>query len=121
MSTDEQILEQLTEIRKLLTPPEPPPPPEGFINEFTTFLSKYKVLGLAVAFILGLYLGALVQAMVGDLIMPLITIFIPDVAWQEIVLGPFMVGHFVGELITFIIIAFVVFALVKFAARIGID
>ncbi|UCH05617.1 MAG: MscL family protein [Candidatus Thorarchaeota archaeon] len=121
MSTDEQILEQLTEIRKLLTPAEPPPPPEGFINEFTTFLSKYKVLGLAVAFILGLYLGALVQALVGDLIMPLITVFIPDVAWDEIVLGPFMVGHFIGELITFIIIAFVVFLLVKFAARIGID
>jgi large conductance mechanosensitive channel len=121
MSTDEQILEQLTEIRKLLTPPEKPPPPEGFINEFTTFLSKYKVLGLAVAFILGLYLGALVQAMVGDLIMPIITIFIPDVAWEEIVVGPFMVGHFVGELITFIIIAFVVFLLVKFAAKIGIE
>ncbi|MHA2378216.1 MAG: large conductance mechanosensitive channel protein MscL [Candidatus Thorarchaeota archaeon] len=121
MSTDEQVLEELKEIRKLLTPPEPSPPPQGFISEFTSFLSKYKVLGLAVAFILGLYLGALVQAMVGDLIMPLITIFIPDVAWQDIVFGPFMVGHFIGELITFIIIAFVVFLLVKFATRIGIE
>ncbi|MFX1265357.1 MAG: MscL family protein [Promethearchaeota archaeon] len=121
MSTDEQILEQLTEIRKLLTPSEPPPPPKGFINEFTTFLSKYKVLGLAVAFILGVYLGLLVQALVADLIMPLVTIFIPDVAWNEIAFGPFMVGHFIGELITFLIIAFVVFLLVKFAKRIGIE
>ncbi len=121
MSTEEQVLEELKEIRKLLTPPEPLPPPKGFINEFTTFLSKYKVLGLAVAFILGLYLGSLVQALVGDLIMPLITVFVPDVAWDEIVFGPFMIGHFIGELITFIIIAFVVFLLVKFAARIGID
>lgn len=121
MSADEQMLEELKEIRKLLTPPEPDPPPEGFVNEFVTFLSKYKVLGLAVAFILGLYLGALVQALVADLIMPVITIFIPDVAWQELSWGPFLYGHFIGELITFIIIALVVFLLVKFATRIGID
>lgn len=121
MATDDQMLEELKEIRKLLTPPEPKPPPEGFINEFTTFLSKYKVLGLAVAFILGIYLGLLVQAMVDDLIMPIITIFIPDIAWEELVFGPFRYGHFIGELITFIIIAFVVFVLVKFAAKMGIE
>jgi large conductance mechanosensitive channel len=121
MSTDDQILEELKEIRKLLTPPEPKPPPDGFVDEFVTFLSKYKVLGLAVAFILGLYLGALVQALVADLIMPLVTIFIPDIAWQELSWGPFLYGHFIGETITFIIIAFVVFLLVKFAARIGIE
>jgi large conductance mechanosensitive channel len=121
MANNEQMLEELKEIRKLLTPPEPKPPPEGFINEFTHFLSKYSVLGLAVAFILGLYLGALVQALVGDLIMPLITIFIPDVAWQELAWGPFTYGHFIGELITFIIIALVIFVLVKFASKIGIE
>ena len=71
MTTDEQILEELKEIRKLLSPPEPKPPPDGFLNEFTSFLSKYKVLGLAVAFILGIYLGLLVQALVADLIMPI--------------------------------------------------
>jgi large conductance mechanosensitive channel len=121
MANEEQMLEELKEIRKLLTPPAPKPPPEGFVNEFTDFLSKYKVLGLAVAFILGLYLGALVQAMVTDLIMPLITIFIPDIAWQELAFGNFLYGHFIGELITFIIIAFVVFLLVKFASKIGIE
>jgi large conductance mechanosensitive channel len=121
MSVNDEMLEELREIRKLLTPPEPKPPPEGFINEFTTFLSKYKVLGLAVAFILGIYLGLLVQALVGDLIMPVVTIFLPDVEWTTIALGPFQVGHFAGELLTFVIIAFVVFLLVKFAARLGIE
>ena len=119
--SNEEMLEELREIRKLLTPPEPKPPPEGFISEFTTFLSKYKVLGLAVAFILGLYLGALVNSLVANLIMPVITIFIPDVAWEDLVFGPFRYGQFIGDLITFIIIAFVVFLLVKFAARIGIE
>ncbi len=121
MSTEEQMLEELKEIRKILTPPEPKPPPEGIIGEFTDFLSKYRVLGLAVAFILGLYLGLLVQALVGDLIMPIITIFIPDIAWEELAWGPFRYGHFIGELITFIIIAAVIFLLVKVATKVGIE
>ncbi len=121
MSADEQMLEELKEIRKLLTPAPPPPPPEGFLGEFTDFLSKYKVLGLAVAFILGLYLGALVQAMVDDLIMPIISIFIPDIAWDEIAIGAFQVGHFTGQLVTFIIIAMVIFVIVKIANRAGIE
>ena len=62
-SVDEQILAELREIKRLLTPAPPAPPaaPKGLIEEFKMFLSQYKVLGLAVAFILGVYLGALVQ------------------------------------------------------------
>ncbi|MGQ9787861.1 MAG: MscL family protein [Candidatus Hadarchaeaceae archaeon] len=41
------------------------------------FITKYKVLGMAVAFIIGLYLGALVQALVNDLIMPIIQLVAP--------------------------------------------
>jgi len=121
MSTDEQMLEELKEIRKLLTPAPPKPPPEGFVDEFVSFLSKYKVLGLAVAFILGLYLGALVNSLVVNLIMPTINFFIPDIPWNEITVGPFAIGAFLGDLLTFIIIALVIFVLVKFAAKIGIE
>ncbi len=121
MSTDELMLEELKEIRKLLTAPPDPPPPEGLLDEFTTFLSKYKVLGLAVAFILGLYLGGLVQALVADLIMPIISLALPDVAWDEIAVGPFQIGHFTGQLVTFILIAFVIFLIVKIANRAGIE
>ena len=56
MSKEEQMLEQLEKIADLLTPkpvPPAPPPPKGLWNEFKDFLSKYKVLGLAVAFIMG--------------------------------------------------------------------
>jgi large conductance mechanosensitive channel len=115
------MLEELQEIRKLLTPKPPDPPPKNLLDEFTTFLSKYKVLGLAVAFILGLYLGALVQALVADLIMPIISLVLPDITWEEIVAGPFLVGHFVGQLVTFILIAFVIFIIVKVANRIGLE
>lgn len=114
----------LREIKALLEPkpaPPPPPPPKGLWAEFIDFLSKYKVMGLAVAFILGLYLGSLVQALVNDLIMPIITIILPGVEWEAFVAGPFRIGHFVGALITFILVAFVVFIIVKLTKKWGIE
>ncbi|MEM4721513.1 MAG: MscL family protein, partial [Candidatus Methanomethylicaceae archaeon] len=105
----DEILEELRQIRKLLEPkpaPPPPPPPKGFLNEFKVFLKTFKVMGMAVAFIVGLYLGALVKALVDDLIMPIVQLATPGIVWEEITMGPFRIGHFAGSLITFIIIMF---------------
>jgi len=121
MSKEDEILKELQEIRKLLTPKPPPPPPKDLREEFLQFLSKYKILGLAVAFIMAIYLGTLIQALVDDMIMPIIQLVIPDIQWEEIVVGPFRVGHFIGSLITFLIIAFVVFLIVKFASKMHIE
>ena len=123
MSKEDKIIEELSQIRELLTPKpaEPSPPPKGLLAEFKDFISKYKVMGLAVAFILGLYLGALVKALVDDLIMPLIELIFPGLAWEAVTIGPFRIGHFVGALITFIIIAFIIFILVKVTKRWGIE
>lgn len=120
MVKEEEMLEELKRIRALLEPKPPPPPPKGFRAEFMDFLSKYKVMGMAVAFILGLYLGALVQAMVADLIMPVIQLVTPG-PWEEVEVGPFRVGHFVGALITFLIVAFVIFLIVKASKKWGIE
>ena len=124
MSKDDEMLEELKRIRQLLEPkpaPPSPPPPKGLLNEFRDFISKYRVMGMAVAFILGLYLGTLVKALVDDLIMPIVQLATPDVEWELIELGPFRVGHFTGALITFIIIAFVIFILVKITKKWGIE
>jgi large conductance mechanosensitive channel len=117
MSNDE-MLEELREIRKLLTPGPPPPPPEGLINEFVAFISTYKVLGLAVAFILGIYIGVMVQALVTSFIMPLIQIVLPGIGGD--VTYVLAAGPIVNSFITFIIVAFVVFIIVKIANKIGI-
>jgi large conductance mechanosensitive channel len=122
--TTDQVLEELKKIRGLLEPkpaPPPAPPPQGFMNEFKDFLAKYRVMGMAVAFILGLYLGGLVNALVNDLLMPLIELSMPGVQWETITAGPFRVGHFIGSLITFIIVALVIFILVKITKRMGIE
>src|SRR3990170_3171952 len=74
------MLEELKKIRMLLEPKPAaptPPPPKGVWAEFKDFLSKYKVLGLAIAFIMGVYLGGLVQALVKNLVLPLIGLAIP--------------------------------------------
>ncbi|MBD3197697.1 MAG: large conductance mechanosensitive channel protein MscL [Candidatus Lokiarchaeota archaeon] len=114
------MLEELREIRKLLTPPPPPPPPESILEEFKQFLDKYKVIGLAVAFIMGIYLGQLVASLVNNMVMPIIELILPSIDWELIVLGPFRVGAFIGDLITFVIIAFVIFLLVKLTNRLGL-
>jgi len=121
MSKKDEMLEELKRIRELLEPKPAPPPKKGLWNEFMDFLSKYKVMGLAVAFIMGIYLGALVKALVDDLIMPIVTIAMPDVEWETMMVGPFRVGHFIGALITFLIIALVIFILVKITKKWGIE
>jgi len=110
--------------RELLEPkptPSPPPPPKGLLKEFIDFVSKYKVMGLAVAFILGVYLGKLVEALVNSLIMPIIQLAMPGIQWERIEAGPFRVGQFVSALITFLIVAFVIFMIVKVTKRWGLE
>ena len=123
-TTDDDILAELKEIKKLLTPAPAPPPPKGFANEFKAFLESYKVLGLAVAFILGVYLGALVKSLVGDLILPIIGLVYPNsnlTTFSAVFRGQtFMLGDFLNSVITFIIVALVIFLIVKLADRANI-
>lgn len=121
MSKEDKMLEELRRIRELLETKPPPPPPKGLWNEFKAFLSQYKVMGLAVAFILAIYLGTLVSALVDDLVMPVVNFVLPDIKWEDILLGPFRIGHFIGAVITFLIVAFVIFILVKITKRWGIE
>jgi large conductance mechanosensitive channel len=122
MSDENEMLNELKEIKKLLTPAPPPPPPKNILEEFRQFLNKYKVMGLAVAFIMGIYLGNLVKSLVDNMIMPIVQIFTPGIAWDQITLfGIFGIGAFIGELITFLIIAVVIFILVKLTKRMGIE
>ena len=92
-----------------------------FFDEFMGFLMKYQVIGLAVAVIIGGAAGKLVTAMVTDIIMPVIAVIIPGGDWKTTIVnvGPikFPVGDFIGALIDFIIIALVIFLIVKFMIK----
>ena len=125
MVKEEEMLKELKKIRELLEPKPAPPPPKGLWPEFKAFIENYKVLGLAVAFIMGLYLGGLVQSLVKDLLLPAIGLAIPglaDLATYTVPVGTqtFGVGSFLVALITFIIVAFVIFIIVKITKKWGI-
>ncbi len=94
---------------------------KGLVDEFMEFLNKNKVVGLAVAFIMGGAASKLVSALVADIIMPIVGALIPGGEWRTIPLqvGPvkFLIGDFAGALIDFVIIAAVIFMIVKFAVK----
>ena len=73
------------------------------------------------AFIIGGAATKLVTAIVNDLIMPIIAVLTPAGDWRQAILeiGPikFMIGDFAGALIDFIIVAIVVFMIVKYIAK----
>ncbi|MHA2399952.1 MAG: MscL family protein [Promethearchaeota archaeon] len=124
MSKENDMLEELTKIRELLTPaPEPEPEkPKNLAAEFLNFIKKYKILGLAAAFILGLAVNALILSLAEDIITPIIGIFLPGFEdLQEFKVGVFRVGNFIAALINFIIIAFIIFIIVKYAGKIGLE
>ncbi|MGD9130022.1 MAG: MscL family protein [Candidatus Bathyarchaeota archaeon] len=126
MSKEDEMLNELKQIRELLAakPAPPPPAPKGLWNEFKAFLETYKVMGLAVAFIMGVYLGLLVQSLANDLLLPAIGLVLPvsDLKSYEYVAKEqvFGIGNFLGALITFIIVALVIFLLVKITKKWGI-
>ncbi|HJU67547.1 MAG TPA: large conductance mechanosensitive channel protein MscL [Gemmatimonadaceae bacterium] len=90
-------------------------------REFKQFLVKENVLALAIAVVIGAALAKLVTALVNDFIMPIVSAVTPGGNWRSYTLdvGPlsFLVGDFIGALIDFIIVAFVVWRISKAFVR----
>jgi large conductance mechanosensitive channel len=86
-------------------------------QEFKTFIMRGNVLDLAVGIIIGAAFTAIVTSIVDDLVNPLIGLLIGGVDFSSISFGlgeaQFMVGNFINALIKFLIIAWVVFLIVK--------
>jgi len=123
LSTKEnEMLTELRKIREAVEKAPPPTPPKGLWNEFKDFLAKYKIFGLAIAFIIALYLGTLVQSLVKDLLLPAIGLAIPGMSnLATVSAGVFGVGDFLVALITFLFIALIAFVAVKVVKRWGIE
>ena len=97
------------------------------IKGFRDFLLKNNVLALAVAVIVGGAVGKVVSSLAADLIMPLISLVLPSGEWRaaKVVLsktvGPdgkeavnsLNYGQFFGNVVDFLIIAFVVYMITK--------
>lgn len=91
------------------------------IKEFKDFVLRGNVLDLAVAVIIGGAFGKIVASLVNDIITPLIGLLMGGVNFSElaVTVGAAVIkwGAFVQTIIDFLIVAFVIFLIVKTANR----
>ena len=87
----------------------------SMLKEFRDFAVKGNALQLAVAVVIGTAFTRLVTAVVDDLLMPLMNVVLPGGTWREFTLSPlqFRVGHLLGAVVDFLLIALVLFLVVK--------
>ncbi len=93
------------------------------LQEFKAFITRGNVMDLAVGIIIGAAFTAIVSSLVDDLVNPLIGLVIGGVDFSTISFGlgeaQFMIGNFINAVIKFVIIAWVVFLLVKAVNRVS--
>jgi large conductance mechanosensitive channel len=87
------------------------------IKEFKAFIMRGNVMDLAVAVIIGGAFGKIISSLVADIIMPLIGLILGglDFSGLAITVGNAKVtyGNFISALIDFLIIALVIFLMIK--------
>ena len=95
------------------------------LKEFREFAIRGNVMDLAIAVIIGGAFGKIITSLVNDVIMPLIGLMLGGVNFSElaITVGNAVVkwGAFVQSIIDFIIIALVIFLLVRAMNRLKRD
>lgn len=107
----------------------------SFVSEFKEFISKGNVLDLAVGVIIGGAFGKIVSSLTDDIIMPVLGLFTNGIDFQNMFVtldgkhyatladakkagsAAIAYGSFINAIIYFLIIAFVIFWVVKLANR----
>ena len=107
----------------------------GFVKDFQDFIMKGNIVDLAVAVIIGGAFGKIVSGFVETIIMPVVSVLIPGGSWRnakyvfpgkipdpkkpgEMIENAILYGQFLGTLLDFLIIAFVIFLAIRVLAAI---
>ncbi len=94
---------------------------KGFWGEFREFITKGNVMDMAVGVIIGAAFKAIVDSLVNDILMPIIGIFIKTESLTSVVLhagnANITIGNFIAAVINFLILALVLFIMVKVLNR----
>ena len=89
----------------------------SLVKEFKDFVMKGNVIDLAIAVIIGGAFGAIVNSLIADVITPLLLNPALDAAGvkniAELTWGAVKYGNFLSAVISFLVIAFVLFMLIK--------
>ncbi len=97
------------------------------VKGFRDFLLKNSVLALAIGFIMGAATGKVVSSLVADIFMPVISLLLPSGDWRTAklvltrgvgadgkeVVNAINVGNFLGNIVDFVAIAFVIYVITK--------
>ena len=107
----------------------------GFVSEFKEFIAKGNVLDLAVGVIIGAAFGKIVTSLTDDIIMPVVGLALGKVDFANLFIamngqhyatlaeakkagvGTMNYGLFINALINFLIIAFIIFMIVRAANK----
>jgi large conductance mechanosensitive channel len=89
------------------------------LKEFKTFIMRGNVLDLAVAVIIAGAFGKIITSLVNDIIMPIVGLLLGGINFDELTttIGSVVInwGAFLQATVDFIIVAFIVFLIVKAA------
>jgi large conductance mechanosensitive channel len=114
------------------------PPAPSWVNEFKAFIARGSVVDLAVGVIIGVSFGGIVNSLVKDVLNPVIGVFLGGVDFTNIFIplngkhydtlalaqaagAPTVnIGLFINAIIQFLIMAFVIFWVVKALSRINL-
>lgn len=88
-----------------------------FMEEFKQFIARGNVMDMAVGVIIGGAFSAITTSLINDIIMPLLGIFTGSISFAQLsftINGAVIAyGNFIQAILNFLVMAFVVFCLVK--------
>ena len=89
----------------------------GFLAEFKTFFARGILIDMDVGVIIGGAFSNITNSLINDIVMPVLGIFTNSISFAELAanIGPAVItyGNFIQAILNFLIMAFVVFCLVK--------
>ena len=90
---------------------------KGFLAEFKEFASRGNVVDMAVGVIIGGAFKAIVDSLVNDVVKPFVGIFVDTASFADVALhvggADILVGSFLAAVVNFLIVAAVIFCMVK--------
>ena len=96
---------------------------KGVIAEFKEFIARGNVMDLAVGVIVGGAFSSITNSLINDIIMPIVGIFVSQASFADLTLSVggavITYGNFIQAVLNFVILAFVVFCMVKAVNRVA--
>lgn len=90
---------------------------KGFIGEFKEFIAKGNVMDMAVGVVIGGAFGAIVTSLVDDIIGPILGVIMGGVDFTKVGItvggATIAIGNFIQAIINFLIVALVIFSVIK--------